>query len=139
MSNGAIGSVYVFNATPNTMTLLLNNHILSGSTPGVQKTSSYQPSPQQVARNSAQGNPGNATFGAQNTLIVSFPTGTDQSYPVNINPNAVQITNDLQLYIFFNEVVLVTPTGAAGESTVIEGQQLSAQEKQQVEELVATA
>jgi len=137
MSNGAIGSVYVFNATPNAMALLLNNHILSASTPGVQKSSSYQPSPQQVQRNPASGNPGNATFGGENTLIVSFLQGTSQQYPVTISAD-LQINNDLQLYIFFNEVVLVTPTGA-GESSVIMGQALTAEQEKELEQLVATA
>jgi len=138
MSNGAVGNVYVFNATPNTMTLILNAHLLSASTAGVQKSSSYQPSPQQVQRNAAGGNPGNATFGGQNQLLVSFPQGTSQQYPVTIDSNAVQIGNDLQLYIFFNEVVLVTPTGT-GESTVIEGQALTAQQQEDVDRLAATA
>ena len=136
MSNG-LGNVYVFNSTPNTMTLLLNNHILSASTSGVQKSSSYQPSPQQVQRNSASGNPGNATFGGSNELIVSFPAGSSQQYEVPV-PQDLQITNDLQLYIFFNQVVLVSPTGA-GTSTVIEGTTLSDAQKEDMERLLATA
>jgi hypothetical protein len=115
----ADGNVYVFNATPNTMTLLLNNHILKASVPGVQQSNQYTPTPLVVARNPAD-NPGVAQFGTNNTLIVSFDDGGSQQYPVPIDPNKIPITEDLQLYIFFNEVVLVDATGA-GHSTVIQG------------------
>jgi hypothetical protein len=115
----ADGNVYVFNATPNTMTLLLNAHILKASVSGVQQSNQYTPTPIAVPRNPAD-NPGVAQFGTNNTLIVSFDAGGSQQYPVPINPNTIPITEDLQLYIFFNEVVLVDATGA-GHSTVIQG------------------
>ena len=129
MSN--IGNVYVFNGTPNAMLLILNNAVLTSSLSGTAQSSNYVPNVVQVARNSATTNPGNATFGGENTLIVSFPSGTSQTYPVNIDPNQIQIANDLQLYSFFNEVVLVTPTGQAnqnGQSTVMTGSEISQDE-----------
>lgn len=130
----AVGSVYYFNATPNAMLLLNNNAILNQSLAGVSQSSSYAPSANQVARNSGQTS-GNKTFGTTNTLVVSFPDGTSQTYPVNIDPNKITIDQDVQLYIFFNEVVLVDPTGT-GTQSVIQGSAVSAAE---VEALVTAA
>lgn len=116
------GTVYVFNGTPNAMLLILNNQILTTNLAGIQKTSNYAPQQTTAPRNPAAGNPGNAQFGGSNTLIVSFPSGTSQTYPVNIDPNQIQIDNDLQLYIFFNVVILVIPGGSAssqGQQQVI--------------------
>lgn len=109
------GNVYVFNATPNSALLLLNDHILSPSLAGVQQSSSYAPSSVSAPRNPAAGNPGVAQFGGVNSLIVSFPSGSSQHYPVNIdssNPD-YSLQNDLELYVFYNEVVLVSPFGSA--------------------------
>ena len=130
MASG-IGNVYVFNGTPNGMLLILNNAVLTASLSGTAQSSNYVPNVVQAARNPSTTNPGNATFGGANTLIVSFTGGTSQTYPVNIDPNQVQLSSDLQLYIFFNEVVLVTPTGQAnqnGQSTVITGDEISQDE-----------
>jgi hypothetical protein len=113
------GNVYVFNATPNTMSLFLNQHLLKASVQGVQQSNSYAPTPISVARNPAD-NPGVAQFGSTNDLVVSFDAGGAQDYSVPIDPNVLPITADLQLYIFFNEVVLVTPTGS-GTASVING------------------
>ena len=119
-----LGNVYIFNATPNTMTLILNNSVLVSSLAGIRVASRYQPVLHETQRNPAPGDPGNATFGGTNTLIVSFPGGGSQTYPVDIDPNQIQISNDLQLYIYFNEVVLVSPSGSAqpsGQAVVIPG------------------
>ena len=132
------GNVYVFNATPNQMALLLNNHILDASVSGVQQASNYQPSPIEVARNPSPDNPGNATFGGKNTLVVSFPSGSDQTYPVNISSNTIPIDDDVQLYIFFDEVVLVSPTGA-GTSSVNEGEALTGTDADEVKRKLAAA
>jgi hypothetical protein len=115
----ADGNVYVFNATPNTVSLFLNSHMLKASVPGVQLSTQYTPTPTSVARNPAD-KPGVAQFGSDNTLIVSFDAGGAQEYSIPIDPNQIPITADLQLYIFFNEVVLVTPTGA-GQQVVFKG------------------
>jgi hypothetical protein len=113
------GNVYVFNATPNVMSLFLNEHLLKASVPGVLQSNSYTPTPLSVARNPAD-NPGVAQFGSTNDLVVSFDAGGAQDYAVPIDPNSLPITVDLQLYIFFNEVVLVSPTGS-GTASVISG------------------
>jgi hypothetical protein len=131
----ADGNVYVFNATPNTMSLFLNNHLLKASVAGVLQANSYAPTPLTVARNPAPGDPGVAQFGTTNTLIVSFDAGGSQTYPVKVDANVLPITVDLQLYIFFNEVVLVTPTGS-GEAAVIQGE---ATDETKLEELKAQA
>ena len=131
----ADGNVYVFNATPNTMTLLLNNHLLKASVSGVQQSNQYTPTALSVARNPAD-DPGVAQFGTDNTLIVSFdPAGGSQTYSVPIDPTAIPITEDLQLYIFFNEVVLVDASGA-GHSSVIQG---TAADEAEVEKIMAEA
>jgi hypothetical protein len=130
----ADGNVYVFNATPNTMTLLLNNHLLKASVSGVQQSNQYTPTALSVARNPAD-DPGVAQFGSDNTLIVSFDAGGSQQYSVPIDPNAIPITEDLQLYIFFNEVVLVDASGA-GHSSVIQG---TAADEAEVEKIMAEA
>jgi hypothetical protein len=127
------GTVYIFNATPNVMNLLLNNSILAVNLAGisVSGTPPYAASPASAPRNPAPGNPGNATFGGQNSLVVNFPAGTAQTYPVAIPPT-IQITNDVQLYIFFNEVMLVNPSGTAsnpsGTATAIQGRDSTAEE-----------
>jgi hypothetical protein len=113
------GNVYVFNATPNVMSLFLNEHLLKASVPGVLQANAYAPTPLTVARNPAD-HSGVAQFGTDNDLTVSFDAGGSQDYSVPIDPNQLPITSDLQLYIFFDEVVLVTPTGS-GQSSVIEG------------------
>lgn len=119
------GNVYVFNATPNTMSLFLNEHLLKASVQGVQQSASYTPTAISVARNPAD-NPGVAQFGSTNDLVVSFDAGGAQDYSVPIDPNSLPITDDLQLYIFFNEVVLVSPTGS-GTASVITGSPTSAE------------
>jgi hypothetical protein len=108
----AVGTVYIFNATPNAMNLLLNNNILATNIAGIQQSSGYAPVATTAARNTSSGNPGNNTFGGTNSLVVAFPTGSPQPYTVNI-PSTIQITNDVQLYIYFNYCILVDPTGTA--------------------------
>lgn len=135
------GNVYVFNGTPNTMALILNNTILSLSLAGVQQSSNYAPQQIIVARNPAT-NSNNATFGTDNTLIVSFSSGGggSQTYSVDIDPNVIPITNDVQLYIFFNEVVIVSPTGQAnqnGQSQLVTGLALSEPQQQEVDAMLA--
>ncbi len=136
------GNVYVFNGTPNTMALILNNTILSLSLAGVQQSSNYVPQQIIVARNPAT-NSNNATFGTDNTLIVSFSSGGggSQTYSVDIDPNIIPITNDVQLYIFFNEVVIVSPTGQAnqnGQSQLVTGLALSEPQQQEVDAMLAS-
>jgi hypothetical protein len=111
-----MAQVFVFNATPNAMVLLLNQHVLTLNLSGVQSSNGYAPQTIAVQRNAASGNPGVAQFASVNNLIVSFPNGTAQTYTIVIDPAQLQINSDLQLYIFFNEVVLVTPTGSAGQT-----------------------
>jgi hypothetical protein len=97
---------------------------------GVQSSNGYAPQSISVPRNPATSS-GVAQFGTFNTLVVSFPNGTAQTYSVTIDPTQLQINVDLQLYIFFNVVVVVTPSGSAGQSaqlpqtTQIQGMALS--------------
>lgn len=116
-----VGSVYYFNATPNSMALLLNDHLLNASVAGVTKSGAYKPVGNSAARNPAD-HSHSKTFGTYNTLTVSFDAG-DQTYKFEIDPSVVAVANDVQLYIFFNQVVLVLPSGAGADSQqVIDGQ-----------------
>jgi hypothetical protein len=119
----SVGNVYYFNATPNKVELLNNNHILKESLGGIEKSTGYVAPAGTAERNSANES-GNKTFGEHNKFVVSFPDGTSQEYPVTIDSNAIHIDRDVQLYIFFNQVVLVTPEGN-GSATVIAGRTLS--------------
>lgn len=126
-----VGNVYVFNSTPNTVMLILNGQLITGTLTGITQSSGYAPNSTTVARNSSSGNPGNNTFGAQNSLIVSFSGGGAQTYPVNIPLSEAQIASDLQLYVFYNEVILVLPSGQAGpggSSQVIVGSSVPEEE-----------
>jgi hypothetical protein len=113
-ANASVGNVYVFNGTPNTVTLILNGQPISGSLTGIAQGSGYAANSTTVGRSPSPGNPGNNTFGGQNSLIVSFSGGGAQTYPVNIPLGEAQISSDLQLYVFYNEVILVLPGGTAG-------------------------
>lgn len=122
----ATGNIYIFNATPNQIGLFLNQYPLN-SINGVASTNGYAPNSQTVARNPSPGNPGVAQFGGQNSLIVNFPStgGQAQVYQVNINSQTYNLSQDLQLYVFFDEVVLVSGTSDTsdqpGQSQSIEG------------------
>lgn len=113
-ANAGVGNVYVFNGTPNTVTLILNGQPISGTLTGIAQSSGYAANSTTVGRSPSPGNPGNNTFGGQNSLIVSFTGGGAQTYPVNIPLGEAQINSDLQLYVFYNEVILVLPSGTAG-------------------------
>jgi 2',3'-cyclic-nucleotide 2'-phosphodiesterase (5'-nucleotidase family) len=119
----AAGNLYYFNATPRVMTLINNNHILNAKVEGVQKSSGYAPTSNSAARVAATKSE-ESTFGQQNALVVSLTPGGSQEYPVDIDPNEFPLEEDLELYIFYNQVVLVSSTGKA-RSTVINGSPLS--------------
>jgi hypothetical protein len=125
-----MGNVYVFNATTNDMTLILNNHPISGTLSGAAQGSSYKPNVTTIARVPGSGNPQTANFGGQNSLIVSFPSGGSQVYSVPVNQTLQnQQGTDLQLYIFYTDAVLVSPgqqqDNPTGDSLVIQGKPLA--------------
>ncbi|MFL6137454.1 MAG: hypothetical protein ACJ74O_06605 [Frankiaceae bacterium] len=128
-SSSALGDVYIFNATPNALLLIINNQPMYGRLAGILSSSGYAPNSIAVSRNSSPSNPGNNTFGGQNTLVVYVTGGGAQSYPVNIPTSEAQLGHDLQLYVFYNEVVLVLPSGSAtdpfGSARVIGGTRIS--------------
>lgn len=129
------GNVYVFNATANNMTLFLNDCPLN-SLNGVTPSNGYAPLSLTVPRNPSTDSPGNATFGGKNKLIVSFAAsgGTSQEYEIDIPSNQAPIASDLQLYIFFNEVVLLI--NGAGQNIPYQGSSLSTA---QVDRITAAA
>lgn len=126
----AAGNVYYFNATPRTMTLLNNNHILNAKVEGVQQSSGYAPSSHSEKRAAATKSE-ETTFGEQNTLIVSLSPGGSQEFDIEINPNEYPLEEDVELYIFYNQVVLVSSTGKA-HSTVYTGKKLSDSEAEEL-------
>ena len=131
--NGGLGSVYYFNATPYTVMLINNLHLLNAKVAGITQAGSYVPNGSSESRNSAD-NSNDATFGTNNSLAVSYPHG-GQTYPVKIDPGQAQIGTDVQLYIFFNEVVLVLPSGAGtGSQQVFQGQPSSKEEMELFEQ-----
>src|SRR5438105_98516 len=138
-----MASVYVFNATPIPISLTLNQIPISGNLAAIQSSSGYAANSVAVARNTSSGNPGTNQFGGQNTLVVVFnPTGPNpgpvQSFNIPINPNAYPIVSDLQLYVFYGQAALISPSGAPSESAagaagtpmMIEGEELSGAEAQ---------
>jgi len=126
----AAGNVYYFNATPRTMTLLNNNHILNAKVDGVQQTSGYAPSSNSEKRAAATKSE-ETTFGQENTLVVSLSPGGSQKYEIEIDPNEYPLEEDVELYIFYNQVVLVSSTGKA-HSTVYTGAKLSDSEAEEL-------
>lgn len=124
------GYVFVFNATTSTVTLLLNSHAVpNGTLYGTSKSSNYKPNPISVKRVSGSGNPQIPSFGGQNQLVVSFPTGGSQQYEVDINPTLQdQLGVNLQLYIFYTAAVLVWPgqqESQQGQAQVLSPQPVS--------------
>jgi hypothetical protein len=107
------GNVYVFNTTNAQLQLILNNTVVSSTLAAVTQSGGYAPSTLTIPRNPSSGNPGTNQFGATNNLIVSYSSGggTSQLFPINIDPNANPIANDLQLYILFNVAVLEAQGG----------------------------
>lgn len=105
------GYVFVFNATTNTVTLVLNSHpVPNGTLNAAGKSSNYKPNVVPIRRVSGSGNPQAAQFGGQNQLVVSFPSGGSLQYEVDPNADLQnQIGLSLQLYIFYTAVVLVWP------------------------------
>lgn len=122
-------SVYVFNATRKKIGLILNDYGLD-SMAGTASSNSYVPNVQSVPRNPSGGNPGLGQFGGTNKLSVNFPNGggVAQHYEVDINSDTYPMTDDLQLYIFFSEAILVSISSQTneGQSTVLKGTPLTA-------------
>lgn len=117
------GNVYIFNATAASMTLILNNTLVSATAlSGATQSGSYVPNSIAVSRNSSSSNSGTSQFGGTNVLIVSY-SGTSQKFEVDIDPTANPIASDLQLYLFYNEATLVSQGGQG--STITGGSQVT--------------
>ena len=118
------GTVYVFNATPENVALILNNYLVVGGLAGVSQSTGYQAQSVQVQR-SASPDPGGPEFAQRNSLIVATQSGQAYSFEVDIDPLQVQPAADLQLYVTFGSALLITPTGAG---IAIQGGQPSAEQ-----------
>jgi hypothetical protein len=122
-----MANVYMFNTYNNQANLNLNtwglpNPLAAAAPPNYTPTSTNRP------RNPSKGNPGIAQFGAQNTLIVAFGTldSPDATYSYEIDGISyedVPSSQDLQLYIFYNTIVLVKQSEAG--PVIYQGEQAS--------------
>lgn len=106
------GSVYYFNATPSQLVLINNGFMLNAGIPGVQPTSGYVPVGNEAPRSPGSVS-GSSAFGTTNSLVAMLPDGSGRSYVVTIDPQQIPIFDDLQLYVYVNELVLVSPDGMA--------------------------
>jgi hypothetical protein len=98
------GSVYVFNPTSSDYNIFVNGQTalsLPGTTGSLKWVAGTTTNP--VARNE-QGNPNDKQFGWNNHIRVSLVAGggADAQFDLDI-PHEYQISNDLQLYIFYDE------------------------------------
>jgi hypothetical protein len=98
-----MGNVQIFNATPYNVNLLVNEYVL-GEVPGAGGPG-YTPASIVAAR--APGDVGaGPQFAAKNTLIVAFEQ-TAVDFVVEIDPNQVPPNADVQLYLAFDNALLV--------------------------------
>ena len=137
-----MASIYVFNATPIPMSLTLNSVPISGTLSAIQSSTGYAASTVSVLRNPG-GSSGTNQFGSQNTLTVVFnPQATNpgpvQIFSIPVDPNTYPIVYDLQLYIFYGQAALISPSGSPAESsagvggtpTMIEGEEATGSDAQ---------
>jgi hypothetical protein len=115
MATLTLGNVYVFNATPNQLKLTLNKEPLNQDFDGIAQTNGYAPVGRKVPRSAASANPGDATFGGKNRLVVS---GSAQSYIVVIPPT-IPLNKDVQLYLYSESCILVDPFGVGTSQEVV--------------------
>jgi hypothetical protein len=101
------GQVYVFNAMPEPVTLLLNDHLVAVSIPGVSQADGYRASEVAVPR-SPETVPSSGTFGTQNVVVAAIAGGPAFTFQIGIDPTRVPPNADLQLYIAFGDALLVT-------------------------------
>jgi hypothetical protein len=99
--------VYVFNATPVDMRLTLNGRLV-GDLHGTMHLHDHTPQTMVIARDEST-KPGH--FGPKNTLVVTPEAGPSQVYRFSIGPE-LPTGVELQLYLFFKDIVLVSPVVA---------------------------
>jgi hypothetical protein len=111
------GNVQVFNATPYSVTLFVNNYVL-GRVPGASGPS-YTPPSVVAVRTPGHLGPG-PQFGTESTVVVAFEQSA-VDFTVTIDPNQVPINADVQLFLAFDNALLVLPnssvaiSGSAGD------------------------
>ncbi|MDT3395910.1 hypothetical protein RKE29_04500 [Streptomyces sp. B1866] len=104
------GKVYIFNATPYQVTMVLNNKAIMSPLNGIKVENEYKAEVKPVKRNPAD-HSGTNEFGTYNTLAVSYDDGNPVPFPVTIYQSDHPIGQDLQLYLFEDQVTLVSKDG----------------------------
>ena len=112
----ATGKVYIYNTTNQPVKVELNDTDLEGRIPANSgRENGYLPvshADAVVDRSDATSTP-DAVFATNNTLEIKF-SGTSNKYPtVTISPGSYSTDTDLVLYIFYNYIVLISPTNNA--------------------------
>ncbi|HKR50518.1 MAG TPA: hypothetical protein VJT72_13270 [Pseudonocardiaceae bacterium] len=110
----SLGRIYVFNATPHDITLVLNRKSVPKSKlAGIEQEKGYVPNMVAVDR-SEETTTDKPIFATKNSLDVIFE-GVPYNFQVSIPPKDYPLAKDIQLYIFYNKVELVDGEGNAEE------------------------
>jgi len=109
----ATGKVYIYNTTNQAVKVELNDTDLEGRIPansgGDGGYLPVQSAEAVVPRNDASSTP-DAVFATNNTLELKF-AGTSNKYSsIKIDPGSYPTNTDLVLYVFYNYIVLISPT-----------------------------
>lgn len=109
-----MGQVHMFNTFSNNLLVTVNSGATSYPIRAINKSTDYTPSQQLVERGSpASGTTvanGPNTFSIQPVNNSSQPTGNPISYLLVV-PDNIDITNDLIVYFFRNQLVLLDNSG----------------------------
>lgn len=108
-----VGNIYVFNCMPDDIYLALNGKNVRDVLPAFKsdgKTGGPGTMATPFARISADSIDGVAQFATNNTLEVTGDNVNEASYTIKIDPTDYDIDNDLALYIFDRNAVLITST-----------------------------
>lgn len=140
----ANGNVYVFNCTPYSMNIILDLAFPGPGNPTAANAQStnYAPQSQIVPRSSAASSPGQAAFAGTTTMsVILGGVGQPMTYQVVIDNKAVRLALDLQLYVFNNMAILVTPDGSgtsqgSSTATVLKGRKMTQKQLSQAQNVL---
>ena len=134
-----MSNVVIFNTTANSVQIVLNNaYPGTGPIAAVASTNSWAPNSQSIARSPAAGDPGTLAFGTSTRLsVLQGGSGQSTVYDVEIPQATNPLSVDVQLYVFYDRLVLVSPqsTSEQGLTTVVQGAKLSHEEAEKLKTL----
>ena len=107
-----MSSVYMFNATPYTISVTVNGGAPAYGMNGAVQQYNYAPFSAQALRSGGQGPSGNEYFIGDNTVIIVFPD-LPTTFMVDI-PNSGTITPDTNLILYITKQVLVLINANSG-------------------------